>query len=194
MGALLCPTVTRSLICVVGPLFSNIPLGDFVNRRVFALALASRVKGRVVERGSGEFAVMEVGSVYDGSRLGLASAAVSTDVDAVESTGVDAHELGGALLVGGAIPGLAKGTASIELASGAEKAAAANPKRWSPRHSMARQGMGRKHCRKARPDTDTRSCQKKANASMRRHLGHCRRRASVNQRRCHRCASASGPE
>jgi hypothetical protein len=36
---------------------------------------------------------------------------------AVESGGVDAHELGGTLLVTGAIPGLAKRTASIELAS-----------------------------------------------------------------------------
>ena len=41
------------------------------------------------------------------------------------------HELGGALLVVGAIPGLAKGTASIELASGAEKAAAAKPEAYS---------------------------------------------------------------
>ena len=50
--------------------------------------------------------------------------AVNTDADAVKYVGVDAHELGGALPVTGAIPGLTKGTASIELASGAEKAAA----------------------------------------------------------------------
>jgi len=42
------------------------------------------------------------------------------------------HELGGALLVVGAIPGLAKGTASIELASRAEKAAAAKPEALGP--------------------------------------------------------------
>ena len=33
------------------------------------LASANRVKGQVVERASGDFAVMEVGSMYDGSRL-----------------------------------------------------------------------------------------------------------------------------
>jgi len=76
LGALLCPTVTCSLICVVGPLFSNIALGDFESATFVVgefvsvrLALASRVKGRVVERVSEEFAVTEVGSVYDGSRL-----------------------------------------------------------------------------------------------------------------------------
>ena len=58
--------------------------------------------------------------------------AVNTDVDAAESVGVEAHELGGALPVGGAILGLAKGTASIELASGAEKAAAAKPEALEP--------------------------------------------------------------
>jgi len=57
---------------------------------------------------------------------------VNTDLDAVESAGVDAHELGGALPVMGAIPGLAKGTASIKLASGAEKAAPAKPEALGP--------------------------------------------------------------
>jgi len=57
---------------------------------------------------------------------------MNTDADAVESAGVDTHEVGGALPVAGAIPGLAKGTASIELASGAEKAAAAKPEALEP--------------------------------------------------------------
>jgi len=57
---------------------------------------------------------------------------VNTDAGAVESAGVDAHELGGALPVVGAMPGLVKGTASIELASGAEKAAAAKPEALGP--------------------------------------------------------------
>ena len=50
---------------------------------------------------------------------------MNTDADAVESAGVDADEVGGALPVAGAIPGLTQGTTSIELASGAEKAGAA---------------------------------------------------------------------
>jgi len=57
---------------------------------------------------------------------------VNTDVDAVKSAGVDAHELGGAPPVVGAIPGLAKETASIELANRAEKAAAAKPEALEP--------------------------------------------------------------
>ena len=57
---------------------------------------------------------------------------MNTDVDAVESMGVDAHEVGGALPVVGTIPGLAKGTASTELASRAEKAAAAKPEVLEP--------------------------------------------------------------
>ena len=65
--------------------------------------------------------------------IGLASAAVDTDADAVKSAGVDAHELGGALSVAGAIPGLTKGTTSIELASTAAKAAAAKPEALEPR-------------------------------------------------------------
>ena len=64
--------------------------------------------------------------------IGLASAAVGTEADAVKPTGADAHELGGALPVAGAIPGLAKGTASIELASRAAKAAAAKPEALEP--------------------------------------------------------------
>ena len=66
LGVLWYPTVTRSLTCVVGPLFSNTALGDFVSVR---LALASRAKGRVVKRVCGDFAVMEVRSVYGGSHL-----------------------------------------------------------------------------------------------------------------------------
>jgi hypothetical protein len=57
---------------------------------------------------------------------------MNTDADAVESAGVDADEVGGALPVAGAIPGLAKGTASIELASRAAKAAAAKPEALEP--------------------------------------------------------------
>jgi len=51
--------------------------------------------------------------------------AVNTDADAVKYVEVNAHELGGALPVADAILGLAKGTTSIELASGAKKAATA---------------------------------------------------------------------
>ena len=56
LGVLLCLTVTCLLICVIGPLFLNIVLGDFelatfvVGEFVSVqLALASRVKGHVVE-------------------------------------------------------------------------------------------------------------------------------------------------
>ncbi len=55
-----------------------------------------------------------------------------SDADTVKSAGINAHELGGALPVAGAIPGLAKGTTSIELASRAEKAAAAKTEALEP--------------------------------------------------------------
>ena len=63
------------------------------------------------------------------------------------------------------------------MQAGLRKQLLQNPKHWSPRHSMARQDMCRKHRCKARPDADTRTCQEKANASTRHHLGHCHRRA-----------------
>jgi len=76
LGALLCPTVMCLLICVIDPLFLNIVLGDFESATFVVgefvlvwLALASRVKRHVVEQVSEAFAVMEVGSVYDGLRL-----------------------------------------------------------------------------------------------------------------------------
>ena len=46
--------------------------------------------------------------------LGLAGAAMNTDTNAVESAGVDAHELGGALLVPSAAPVSAESTAGID--------------------------------------------------------------------------------
>jgi hypothetical protein len=42
----------------------------------------------------------------------------NTDADEVDSAGVLAHELGGALPITGDTPGLAKGTTSVELATG----------------------------------------------------------------------------
>jgi len=118
----------------------------------------------------------------DPDPLDLAGAAMNTDADAVESAGVDAHEVGGALPVAGAIPGLAREPPASSLQAGLRKQLLQNPKRWSPRCSMARQGVGRKRRRKARPDMDTRGCQKKASASTstRCHLGHYRRRVSTS--------------
>ena len=65
---------------------------------------------------------------------------MNTNADPVESAGVDAHELEGALPVVGAIPGLAKGNTSIKLASGLRKQPLQSLRRWGPRHT-ARQDM-----------------------------------------------------
>src|SRR5712691_25527 len=86
-----------------------------------------------------------------------------SDADTVKSAGINAHELGGALPVAGAIPGLAKGIASIELASRAEKAAAAKTEALEP-GAYGKAGVCRKHSCQVRPDADTRGCQKKASA------------------------------
>jgi hypothetical protein len=69
----------------------------------------------------------------------------NSDTDEVESAGGLAHDLGGPLPIAGATQGLAKGTASVELANCAEKAAVGKPRGV---------GAGRKHYRKVRSDAD----------------------------------------
>jgi hypothetical protein len=119
------------------------------NCRVF-----SRVKVHVTEGVSEDFAMVEVGSLYDGSRLeysvrgcrgrecfgggpedldslGLTWTVADMDTWKVGPSGVDAHKRGGALLVVGAAPALAKGTASVEPA-GKGKTTAAKPEALVP--------------------------------------------------------------
>jgi hypothetical protein len=98
----------------------------------------------------------------------LASAAVNTDADAVKSAGVDAHELGGALPVAGAISGLAKGTASIEFASGAENTGATKPEALEPR-AYGKAGCGQESPPQGEARRDTRGCQKKATGAASEH-------------------------
>jgi len=75
--------------------------------------------------------------------FGLVGVAEKADAGGVEPFGIDAYEGGGAPLpVVGAATALAEGTASIEPASGAERAAAANPEALEPgAHGEAEHGQ-----------------------------------------------------
>ena len=64
--------------------------------------------------------------------LGLTGVAEKASVRPIKCADADVHEQGGVLAVVGAAPALAKGTASIEPASEAERASAAKPKALTP--------------------------------------------------------------
>ena len=64
--------------------------------------------------------------------LGPVGMTKNADAEEVEPSGIDAHERGGMLAVVDTEPPLAEGTASIEPASGAERATAARPEALGP--------------------------------------------------------------
>jgi len=83
----------------------------------------------------------------------------------VESSDVDVCERKGAPSPTGTTPALAKGTASIELAGGAEKATAAKPEALEPGH-MVRKDAGAKRHRKAKGARRHKEARTRANAGL----------------------------
>ena len=125
--------------------------------------------------------------------LGLAYAVTNADAREVKPSGVDAHEQGRALSIMDTTPALAEGIgppASSSL-TGLRKPPLQSSRQWSPRY-VARQRIGTKRHRKARPGMKSICCRERANAKSIRHRKGARMREStgVSAGRCDRAAGS----
>ena len=152
------------------------------------------------ERQHSPFLPGDHGSPGDLDSLRLTCAVVDVDVEEVEPSGVDAHKRGGALLLVGATPALAEGTAGVEPAGEAEKAVAAKPEALVPRaqdkagvKSRCPHEKGRESSMPCHRRASARSKQRRRKASLTAKSRHRRKRARARNapRRCYHRATAN---
>jgi len=121
--------------------------------------------------------------------LGLACAVTNTNAREIKPSGIDMYEQGGVLSIMDTTPALAEGTASGELAGGAEKATAAELEELEP-EACGEAAHGHETPLQGEAGHEVEMLPRRANAKLTRHRKGARTRecAGVGTGRCDRAA------